>query len=117
MDAITKIFITVIAIWLGYKLLRWAFPRLLQWWFKRMVRRQFGIDIKEPKQQKRRSRPFFSGGEPKAKPRRSGKKIPSDVGEYVEFEEFSSSYESHAADGSRFKAEEQIVDVKWTDIK
>ena len=117
MDAIIKIFIAVIAIWLGYKLLRWAFPRLLQWWLKRMVRRQLGIDLDEPKQQKRPRNPFFSSDEPKAKPRRHGKKIPRDVGEYVEFEEFSSSYESHAADGSRFKAEKQIVDVKWTDIK
>lgn len=116
MDAITKIFIFVIAIWLGVKLLRWAFPRLFQWWVKRMVRRQFGINVEEPKAKKRR-RSFFSGGESKPKPRRQGKKIPRDVGEYVEFEEISVSYESHGTDGSHFKAEEQIVDVKWTDIK
>ena len=116
MDAITAIFIFVIAIWLGVKLLRWAFPRLLQWWIKRMVRRQFGIDVEEPKAKKQRRSSFFSGGEPKAKPRRQGKKIPRDVGEYVEFEEISASYERRGAAGSRFKAEEQIVDVKWKDI-
>lgn len=115
MAAVIRILIFVIAIWLGIKLLRWAFPRLLQWWLKRAIRRQFGIDFEEPKQEKRRSS-FFSGSESKAKPRRRGKKIPSDVGEYVEFEEISASYESQSADGSRFKAEEQIVDVKWKDL-
>lgn len=117
MDAITRIFIFVIAVWLGYKLLRWAFPRLMRYWFKSMMRRQFGIEVEQQPKSKKRSKPFFSGAAKKRKPRSRGKKIPSDVGEYVEFEEFSSSFESHATEGSRFKAEEQIVDVKWKDIK
>lgn len=115
MDSLADLLIFVLAVWLGYRLLRWAFPRLLQYWVKKMIRRQFGIDVEEPKAKKRRS--FFDGGEPQRKPRRRGKKIPRDVGEYVEFEEFSSSFESSAADGSTFKAEEQVVDVKWKDIK
>lgn len=115
MDAITTIFIIVIAVWLGIKLLRWAFPRLLRYWLKSMMRRQFGIEEQQPKAKKRK--PFFSQSSQKSKPRRRGKKIPSDVGEYIEFEEFASSFESHATDGSRFKVEEQIVDVKWKDIK
>lgn len=116
MDAIIKIFIVVISIWLGIKLVRWAFPRLMQYWLKRMMRRQFGIDVEEPKTRKRRS-PFSSSGEPKGKRARQGKKIPRDVGEYVEFEEFSSSFESSSPASQRFKAEDQIVDVKWKDIK
>lgn len=116
MDAVAKILIFIAAVYLGYHLLRWAFPRLMRYWFKSMVRSQFGIDIDGPKQERKRSGSPFSSGK-RQKPRRAGKKIPSDVGEYVEFEEFSSSVESEAANGSRFKAEEQVVDVKWKDIK
>lgn len=108
-----------VAIWGGYYLLRWAFPRLARYFLKRLIRNSLGIDVEEPKRRReprRPSKPYFSSG-PRPKRRRRGKKIPHDVGEYVEFEEINSSYEYHASDGSRFKVEEQVVDVKWKDIK
>lgn len=53
--------------------------------------------------------------------RRSHKKIDPDVGEYVPFTEIELSAEERAAQAGaeqpRFRAEEQISDVKWVDIK
>ena len=54
-------------------------------------------------------------------PRRSRKKIPRDVGEYIAFTEVELTAEERATASSQtsssFKTEEQITDIKWVDIK
>ncbi len=59
-----------------------------------------------------------------SQPRRRKKKIDSDVGEYVAFEEIrtytdgSGSADVHAeAASARFSAEQQVEDADWEDIK
>lgn len=118
MKELVWLILVIAAVYGGYSLLKWGFPRMMRYFLKRLIRRQFGIDFDEPKQPRGRrgahNQPYPPGSS--RRPRRRGKKIPRDVGEYVEFEEISSVYECHRADGSGFRAEEQVVDVKWKDL-
>lgn len=116
MKELIWLILIIAAVYGGYYLVKWGFPRLIRYALKRMVRRQFGIDFEEPKRPRRGAGPFSSPG-PSPRPRRQGKKIPGDVGEYVEFEEISTTYEyTGEAEASHFRAEEQVVDIKWKDV-
>ncbi|MCH5219250.1 MAG: hypothetical protein J1F20_01675 [Muribaculaceae bacterium] len=70
----------------------------------------FGAEGTRPKEERHQQQP------------KKGPKIPDDVGEYVQFEEVDVKVEESQYvnnDGStttRFKVEEQIVDVEWEDL-
>lgn len=53
-------------------------------------------------------------------PRRRGKKIPRDIGEYISFTEIKLSEQELKAyferTATRVRGEEQITDIRWTDL-
>ncbi len=84
--------------------------------------RTFRRFMADPEAEMRRQAARNAGGRYDAQaqqPRRKDKKIPRDVGEYVSFTEIEvTEEEKRASDGttSSFRREEQITDIKWTDL-
>lgn len=72
------------------------------------------------KRQVNRMRDGFFGSQAKgnapAQPQPRKKKIPNDVGEYVEYEEVDEEIANHYTGTHTVYHEEQVVDVKWSDI-
>ena len=51
-------------------------------------------------------------------PKRRGKKIARDEGEYIDFTEIKTTTQSSSStSGTSFRQEEQITDIEWEDIK
>lgn len=67
---------------------------------------------------RRQSRPgsYDRGTESSTAPRRHGKKIAPDVGEYVDFEELDGPADIQRPKKSNFRPEEQVTDIKWEDL-
>lgn len=63
-----------------------------------------------------RHRPQSGPDEGSPMPRRHGKKIASDVGEYVDFEELEGPADIQRPKKSTFRPEEQVTDIKWEDL-
>lgn len=77
----------------------------------------------DPEGEMRRQARKNAGGANRTQASRPGrkKKIPRDVGEYVAFTEIEVSADERARSANTqetsFKAEEQVSDIKWVDIK
>lgn len=113
------LFIFILFLFILPRLLTWLLPILV----KRQMRKQFNAFSNAAGG--RHNNPYRPKNETKNHaPRAPKKKIPSDVGEYVRFEEveISESYkETIHKDGSfeaesRISVEEQIVDAEWEEI-
>lgn len=102
-------------------ILFYVVPKLLKLWLQWYIRRN-------QRKAQQRMNDFFNGGgaaggsqQPKKQPKK--KKIDSNVGEYVSFEEIASdsSTPPTADNGSETrrgkKAEPQVEDAEWEDIK
>lgn len=108
--------VILLLIYLFFYFLPRFLPHILRWLIKRQVRRTmraagFGGA----------SSPFGNpSGQKPGEPKRRAKKIDPGVGEYIHFEEIEVSSEQKTdAAGRRetkFKVEEQVVDVEWEDI-
>lgn len=98
---------------------------LFLWFVLRPVLRFF-LTVKRLQNEARRA---TGQGEPKPRERKAGwttpaarrKKFGSDIGEYVEYEEITATSTppatKQAESGGHTRAESQIVDVEWEDIK
>lgn len=115
MEIISFLLCLFLILYFGGLLLKYFAPRLLMWLFNRRMRSAFGENSqrqsrdgkqKNPRREQQRKRP--------------AKKIGSDVGEYVEFEEMRVYTESKTTDGQttvKIEVEQQITDVEWEDVK
>lgn len=106
------IFTFVLAIYIAGWLFRTLFPRFAMWLFKRQMRRQA-----EAFQGGRREYDPFAGSRQRQQraPRRPGKKIAKDVGEYVEFEDLPGPPPPRYTPPC-FAPRPQITDVRWEDL-
>lgn len=86
--------------------------------------RSFQRFVNDPEGEMRRAagrnRGTRSAAQP-GQPRRRGKKIPRDVGEYVQYTEIEVSESERArsaenASSARTVKEEQVTDIKWVDL-
>ncbi|MDE6468153.1 MAG: hypothetical protein K2L28_04565 [Muribaculaceae bacterium] len=86
--------------------------------------RSFQRFVNDPEGEMRRAANRHRGARSAAarpQPRRRGKKIPRDVGEYVQYTEIevSESERSRSAENTsstRTVKEEQVTDIKWVDL-
>ncbi len=72
---------------------------------------------RQAEEQQRYNRPGGWSGTQQSTQRPKKKKITSDQGEYIDWEEIPSSPDSTPHSSTSFASEQQIVDAEWEDIK
>lgn len=127
----TTLLLFILIVWLVYYLAKTFFPRIVMWGLNRHIRRKYGQAYDQfnnqygrQQQQRQRTSPFSRSSKKKKPQRRSGKIIPNDVGEYVEFEDIPTYNDGkstidnvEARDTKKYKDEPQVSDADWEEIK